>query len=580
MNTETRSSQVIFFLGAGASVAAGVPTTYDFVDQFIEYMGDKDTDEQSKIKDIIEILKSWTPDGVDIEILLETLTKLKNKDQEPILQFCMDGNLKLDGDFEKLIKDLKDFIKSKTMVHAETIDYLRHLRGFVIDAKNRATPTPLDIISLNYDTCIEQFCNIHEMSYQDGFDIYWNLKTFEREDADIRLYKLHGSVLWYQSDRGNFIKLPILSEDSKIQLFSREYAENLMLYPMQKWDYAEPLLELMVRIKGLIQSKIRELGEESESLKFLIVVGYSFRDEHIKKIVWDAARRNTKLYVIIIDPNAYQIYHDRVKYYDSEGEIASHLSGRVIYLPYKFEEIVSILKNDYVSNLNEGIRLVEKCQKNEDIGEFVRWTECIKPLIDAEYHEMVENIIKTKNIMKELDWGLNSKISIKIGMSLLLNKQYDQASKYLDQFYSTIEDVITDLIKGNISESGYASLEINSHGLHEFERVIADLYDFCKIRHKMCSGSDYDVDQLTKFISMFNKILEYIKILPKRRQIDPQTYRPLDPYFNERYAEFIDKDTSTDRKIELKSELESMIKDEETTIIRDIVELSKISSQV
>jgi hypothetical protein len=32
-----QSSQVIFLLGAGASKKAGVPTTYDFVTQFIKY---------------------------------------------------------------------------------------------------------------------------------------------------------------------------------------------------------------------------------------------------------------------------------------------------------------------------------------------------------------------------------------------------------------------------------------------------------------------------------------------------------------------------------------------------------------
>ena len=73
--------------------------------------------------------------------------------------------------------------------------------------------------------------------------------------------------MWYQSDRGGYIKLPVMTGKSKIKLIYGEKAENLMLYPMQKWDYAEPLLELLVEIKHLL---------ESESCKFLIIVGTLF----------------------------------------------------------------------------------------------------------------------------------------------------------------------------------------------------------------------------------------------------------------------------------------------------------------
>jgi len=109
-----------------------------------------------------------------------------------------------------LIKDLKNFIKSKAIVSEEKIEYLKPLRGFIEEYR------PLDIISVNYDICIEQFCNTHRLSYQDGFDVNWNPKTFAREHTDIRLYKLHGSVMWYQSDRGGYIKSPVMSEESAI----------------------------------------------------------------------------------------------------------------------------------------------------------------------------------------------------------------------------------------------------------------------------------------------------------------------------------------------------------------------------
>jgi hypothetical protein len=137
-----------------------------------------------------------------------------------------------------------------------------------------------------------------------------------------------------------------------------------MLYPMQKWDYAEPLLDLLLHIKDLLESKLLE-KESADNFKFLIVVGYSFRDEHIKKVIWDAARKNRKLYLIIIDPEANKIY-ERLKYYDKAGKISSHLSGKVICLPYRFEEIFPFLMDTYITRLKDGLLRMEADQQLDD----------------------------------------------------------------------------------------------------------------------------------------------------------------------------------------------------------------------
>lgn len=333
MNQNTKSSDVMFFIGAGASVAANVPDTYSFVREFIDNIND--IDKKETIEKIVQTLKNWKNTDIDIELLLETLTKLENKQHEPLLQFYSGGDFILKGYSEKkpLIDDLKDFIKRKAIVSEEKIQYLQPFLGFIEDFR------PLNIISLNYDICIEQFCNVHKLTYQDGFDVHWNPKTFATEHTDIHIYKLHGSVMWYQSNRGGYIKLPVMTQESKIQLITGEMADNLMLYPMQKWDYADPLLELLVESKRLL---------ESETCKFIIVVGYSFRDDHILRIVWDAARKNKELHLILVDPKAYQIYHEKLKYYDEQHIIPSSLDGKVVCLPYKFENIFPLLNNYYL----------------------------------------------------------------------------------------------------------------------------------------------------------------------------------------------------------------------------------------
>lgn len=49
-------------------------------------------------------------------------------------------------------------------------------------------------------------------------------KTFASETPDICLYKMHGSVMWYRSDRGSYIKLPVMTEKSEIKLITGEKA--------------------------------------------------------------------------------------------------------------------------------------------------------------------------------------------------------------------------------------------------------------------------------------------------------------------------------------------------------------------
>ena len=150
MESNLQASKVMLFLGAGASVAADVPDTYSFVDEFIESI--QDNDKKETIEKIIQILKRKRSD-VDVELLLEILTKLLKKEEEPLLDFFEGKNFVLNKYSEKkpLIDDLKDFIKSKAIVPEKKVQYLQPILGFIEDYR------PLDIISLNYDSCIEQF---------------------------------------------------------------------------------------------------------------------------------------------------------------------------------------------------------------------------------------------------------------------------------------------------------------------------------------------------------------------------------------------------------------------------------------
>ncbi|MBN1762162.1 MAG: SIR2 family protein [Methanomicrobia archaeon] len=503
MEDNIQSSRVIFFLGAGASVAAGVPDTYSFVEEFRESISD--AAKKESINQIIETLEEWKGSEIDIELLLETLTKLERKDEEPLTSFFKEDKFALSDLtlIEPLIKDLKDFIKSKAIVSEESIKYLEPILGFLEE--------PLDIISVNYDTCIEQFCNVYRRVYQDGFELEWNPKTFAKEHTDIRLYKLHGSVMWYQSDKAGYVKVPIRTMESEIELITREKAINLMLYPMQKWDYAEPLLELLVEIKHRL---------ESETCKFLVIVGYSFRDEHIRRLLWDAARKNKKLTCILIDPKAYQIYSNKLKYYDDASKIPSSLYERVVCLPYKFEKVFPSVKNYYLLNLQNGLGRYDSLRQQETIeGKKIDWIACIPELVNAEHCEIVEHLLDRINVTKfERNLELNLNLLLKMFVNYSASNQTEKAAEYFQKFISFLQTIFVERLDLEVSrEPRFPSILWNCiptdsgrsyHDTNQIKIFIENLFDFCNERVEWVQESSDDFWKVNETLNSLNIYLE------------------------------------------------------------------------
>src|SRR5216684_206114 len=84
------TADTIFFLGAGASSNAGVPTTYEMVSRFRDSLN---SDQREKLDRIIHGLEEWLVRAgsverrVDIELLLECIERLDNWKQEILLTF-------------------------------------------------------------------------------------------------------------------------------------------------------------------------------------------------------------------------------------------------------------------------------------------------------------------------------------------------------------------------------------------------------------------------------------------------------------------------------------------------------------
>lgn len=579
-SSRIKSSEVVFFFGAGASVAAGVPTTFSFVNEFVDSI--QDPDKRSTIKKIVETLETWKKEKIDIELLLDTLTKLQEKDQEPLLPFFPGGTYILKDFYEKepLINDLKDFIKSKAIVESEErIRYLEPFRELIEESR------PLDIISVNYDTSIEQFCSYYRLAYQDGFEFIWDPSVFQKEHTDIRLYKIHGSVMWYQSDRSGYLKLPVMTRENIIQLISGEKAENLMLYPMKKWDLAVPLLELLVETKRLI---------ESETCKILVIVGYSFRDDHIKRILFDAARKNKELIIFLIDPNAYQIYSTKLRYYDINQTIPSALAGRVICLPYLFERIFPDIKNHYLKKINEGLAVERSQRKIEISGGKAIWISCIQSFADVEYIEKIETLLNREPFDAETYWPIILEVYCKMAVNLMANKETEKGKKYLTLFCNLLKSLMIDKINVEIidlSNRNFVGYDIevsfnyvphfdpktkikngsSSASVQQYQNIFIPLFSFCQKRIEFSDKIEIEFEMIFNKINMIKKYLDTFK--EGKISIDDYIRLRQDYEMNKlEFARSFSIIKSESLTMNRKNELIMMLVENERKILRQIID--------
>lgn len=148
----------------------------------------------------------------------------------------------------------------------------------------------LDIFTTNYDLCVEHAFaddNIDDKSFTDGSgyinrSVRWDQSLFD--GSNIRLYKLHGSVNWKRSPSGDLWKTPVHDRT--------EEKDHVILYPGFK---GEPSVEPFIFLHAA-------LAEKLTFSKFLVVIGFSFRDEYINRIINGAIKKNRGLRLILWNP--------------------------------------------------------------------------------------------------------------------------------------------------------------------------------------------------------------------------------------------------------------------------------------
>jgi hypothetical protein len=221
---------------------------------------------------------------------------------------------------------------------------------------------PIEIFTTNYDLLIEQALEETYVPYFDGFvgarNSFFDLRAIESNSIPkhwTRLWKIHGSLNWYQSKNAVH-----RSTGSNIQ-----DQESHLIYPSHlKYDQSRkmPYLALIDHLTNSIKSEPA----------IQITSGYSFNDEHINDAILNALKANPTSIVIALlfgklsdYPRAEEIAKRRpnISLWAFDEAIIGTKKG-------KWEPIDNFEKED---NIAEVVQRIETIDPEDEENKIISW---------------------------------------------------------------------------------------------------------------------------------------------------------------------------------------------------------------
>ena len=542
MSTSEEYPELMFFLGAGASIDAGLVGVIQLIAKFKEWLKFTSKIEQLNIVDeILSILQMWKqekydPSNIDIELLLDIIERLEDRDHDLLSFFYANKTLRLEKytSYEsvygkkKLSSELKQFIRQIFSDTQLKTDYLQPLNHLINEYR------VLSIFSTNYDACIEKFCRDNSKKLVDGFNPNWNpMQEYSRPGIHVCLYKLHGSITWYRSEQGDYTRSDIIVKNDKVFLLDGQQMIPLILYPGRKYSFFAPLLYNLL-----------ELQKTLRIAKYVVVVGYSFKDWYITKIFQDAAKENNELTLLLISPNAAKIYQDNLEAVDDpeishgsafrgfsedfDKQLASSLKGKVILLPYMFKTIFPSIRN-YIDKLKKAQQLEKQLTEIDEPNQyFHRSNDCLKLFVECEhmeratelFHNMEINLISLEEWASTFELVLQSLLHVLASGDESLIYQWKEKLSSLGKFFSVDKFQFVPMIEDNIRLE-----KINNISPIIFANIL-DTTDFL-FKQKMSMITKEEIDKRVDIL--------YLKLQQIRTYLEPWLKGKLT------YADYVEK---------------------------------------
>ena len=210
----------------------------------------------------------------------------------------------------------------------------------------------LDHSNINYNNGfgggLERVFNPARFNYTFSRRIDSDVKKYEPLDNMVYLYKLHGSISWKETKSNSFFNIQEVSIKHK----DPRPQENILIYPTplkQNKSLGSPYSDLIREFqKKLLQPH-----------SVLFVIGYSFSDEHLNNIIYQALASNSSISIVVFgdysDKEIFKVNDRRIyKIHGTDKGKNIHYFQYIVdnFLPNLEEfEDVNLLK-DFINNLS------------------------------------------------------------------------------------------------------------------------------------------------------------------------------------------------------------------------------------
>jgi len=287
-------SSVIFLLGAGASMDAGMPSVAQLTAGLRERLPSLRGINGNMRAEFLALFETIACHDDEVpqnyERFFEWLALMRQGQTTPfhkLVRFELEQPLvTAAAEIAFVIKQpIWEILRSRHECSTYRPSYLAKLGDFLPEQGR------LRVFTTNYDLCIEDACRTQGMDVTTGFHPnsgQWSPSLFRNEATGFNLYKLHGSLNWGLSD----------------DLSDLEYRPLVERYP-PRWD-VEPELILgpgsKLQPDGPYAALYAEFHRAIRQAKVCVAIGCSFRDNHIKMPVRHASHRG--MTVIDVNPSS------------------------------------------------------------------------------------------------------------------------------------------------------------------------------------------------------------------------------------------------------------------------------------
>ncbi|MEQ1105853.1 SIR2 family protein [Acinetobacter ursingii] len=357
MNTNNflDSDSVIFILGAGASVDAKIPHASQMVINFEKILSDEKYAEEKELYLLLKSailfqrgLKCFIPNFlVSIEDILNVIESLKQKQENILYPFI--GNwsnqlVKTSGENFSLVDKLDELIRGSLYKWVAPENYNYSIYYNKIGELSKSLSFPIRVFSLNYDICVEEAFKKGNYILETGFHestYKWSYERFESPlecNIDAYLYKLHGSINWKRNEQGELMRSDSVVENPQVIFGTIMKLRSLdpylfSIYELRRWSL-------------------------NKNLKFIVIVGYSFSDDHINKLIQQGLSNNQDLKLIVVDLSVDDNFKEKVR--NSLKDAFNNLSvnsERIIYYKNTAKSFFEDLDKEYLKSYldNDGL---------------------------------------------------------------------------------------------------------------------------------------------------------------------------------------------------------------------------------